>query len=262
VLEDESDRPPAISRWRDLYQELSKLLDEIDKGRETARQRQHVQDEYDDAIKRQTAAHARRAELLRRIPAACQNFEKELSLRQSEVQECEREVRDFARTYSDAFEFIWNFGTTIKLFLDRLPLAPEWRPYSRALARLRIEDPVVWTDPANPNLETLKIRLIEMRDITRRKLDDERGAIRPRSRGRPVKTTIESIRKTVIKISQSPSHDGMPLSHKELCDRLDAHQVKMPAGAGWSKCGSWGQAYSHSCNAVKRWLSGTLRRSS
>jgi len=139
-----------------------------------------------------------------------------------------------------------------------LPSKPEIQRLRPEIETLGISDRA-WIPGHDDSLEVLKLRLTEILEIVESSDGDRGGRSKDRKRGRPPDSLVEVIRGRVRRIADEAKGEGVKLSRKDLCERLDAHAVGLPPGAEWAKWGSWRRAYAEKQESVGSWLSQTLR---
>jgi hypothetical protein len=154
----------------DLIEAISDLLKRIDQGRKTIRETQNVRDDF----WRTCADRDRTWQLLQDLqikmvsldePAKSQ-AKAEFDLQASEHQKLSHESNRQWPLFNETTAFIDPFSKAVLLLLERVPLQPEWDVYRQAVGCLDVGLCRSWTDPpADSALETLEIRLREMRAL-------------------------------------------------------------------------------------------------
>jgi hypothetical protein len=171
------------------------------------------------------------------------------------IREAEIAIAHWERSRYDE-DAKWNARTKIRALkrpLDRLR-SPETKPLFVELDRV---EPAYGPTTAMDYVNLAKA--IVARGATDAAMPPRRAGGRTPGKSRrgpdPDKTVAE-IRDAVCTIMAEASREGINLTRRQICERLDARKAPLPPGAEWAECGSWTQAYDkpNYRGAVQKWL--------
>ena len=237
-------------RFRTWLELAEKLLNDIDTGRELAKENEGILDQLDDANKARLVAQ----QCLTDKQVRGDDFKEALQYRN----ECGEHELALLKKCESEFAFIPALQLELKLFLQRLPPSQDFRAYRDEISNLRVDDRRAWLAPEDSS----SVGLLRHHLNNPPKLAEVRSpTVRAEGRkGRQASLELARLRGRVRRIHQKFEHEGSDVSHEQFCEYLDADHVPMPKHAKWSKRGSWRLAFKTARNAVRRWLSGTLRK--
>ena len=164
----------------DLVRAISKLLAGVREFRTKLKSAQPMMEQFRVANKRFESALEEQTELLKiPLPEHQPDRRKVEAHRHrvnAKVEKLRQKNTDSWNCYLASVAFIRPFLNEVELVLQRLPLKPEWHPFPDAIRSLRITGLGAWARmPPNHDLETLEIRLTEMRDLAKA---DARGKLK------------------------------------------------------------------------------------
>jgi hypothetical protein len=164
----------------DLIETISDLLRRIDEGRNTIRGAQDISDNFRSACANREEASQRINKLqLRMVPPdepSQSRARTELDRQVSELKKVADESNELWLQINEATKFLGPFSDDVLILLGRLPLKPEWEVYLQAVGSLNVRNRNSWTDPSDPALDTIEMRLREMLDLA---IGKQRSQVRP-----------------------------------------------------------------------------------
>lgn len=157
---DTSKREPEF----DLEREIDSLLQELQAGRAK------LQDPDAKAIfekcDRAHSASKQGFEQLNELAGPGPTDARELAEKNAEVDELHKSAIEAYNKQDDLTSFIVPFESRVARLLQRLPYETKWRHFPTLIKGLRFTSLDAWISPtANPDLDTLEIRLREMRNL-------------------------------------------------------------------------------------------------
>jgi hypothetical protein len=240
-----------------LLQGISDLLIRITEGRSRVPEVQRALETCEDAKERQDAAEFSLNELVREAAypeTSLERFKRQLKRAQKRVETRRSEFLKCWHASGEATDSYDAFKGDVTLFAERLPLTSEFMPY-RDVIRTACHDLHLsaWVDPQkNHVLDTLALRLQELRALVK---NPAHAVAVARPKGRPTDHEGNQVRTRVRKIWRKATHEGSKLTHRELCERLDAGEISLPSRATWATCRTWVTAFDEHRGCVDRWLS-------